>query len=85
LRLRPGRLKQFVDRAAWCGGHADHEHASDRVRTWSCSVSQATDLAVAQAVVDEREDLAGDRDGRFIFAAPFGDLAEVGGQFAAAW
>jgi hypothetical protein len=63
FRPRPDGLKQFVDRAAGCGGHADHEPASGRVRAWSCSVGQATDLAVAQAVVDEREDLAGDRNG----------------------
>jgi hypothetical protein len=30
LRPRPDGLKQFVDRAARCGTHADHERASGR-------------------------------------------------------
>src|ERR1700674_64881 len=52
----------------------------------SCSrrLGEATDLAVAQAVVDERKHFAGDGDGGFVFAAPLGDLAPVGCELAAA-
>ena len=54
---------------------------------WSCPSShaavglrEAADLAVAQAVVDEREDLAGDRDAGLVLAAPLGDALVVGGE-----
>jgi hypothetical protein len=81
FRPRPDGLKQLVDRVAGCGGHADNERASGRVR--ACSCGEATDFAVAQAVVDEGEDLAGDGDGGFVLAAPLSDLVIVGGEFAA--
>jgi hypothetical protein len=38
---------------------------------------EAADLAVAQAVADEREELAGDSDSGFVLAAPVGDAMEV--------
>jgi hypothetical protein len=85
LRPRPDGLKQLVDRAASCRGHADYEHASGRVRAVSRSVGQAADLAVAQAVVDEGQDFAGDGHGGFVLAAPLRDLAVVGGEFPAPW
>jgi hypothetical protein len=67
-------FKQFVDLAAGGGGHADHELASGRVRVSRCAgLGEAADLAVAQAVVDEREDLAGHRHPRLVGAAPLGD------------
>jgi hypothetical protein len=47
FRSRPDGLKQFVDLAAGCGGHADYERASGRVRAVSCRVGQAPDLSVA--------------------------------------
>ncbi len=77
-------LKQIVDLAVGCGGHADFERAGSRVRVGSRGLGQATDLAVAQAVVDEREDFASDRDGRLVLAASLGDRAEIGAEFAAA-
>src|SRR6516164_11184830 len=51
----------------------------------SCSrrLGEATDLTVAQAVIDERKDLAGDRDRRFVLPAPFGDAVPVGSEFPA--
>ena len=50
---------------------------------WSCPSltrrllgrREAADLAVAQAVVDEREDLAGERDACLVHAAPLRDVA----------
>jgi hypothetical protein len=83
LRPRPDGLKQFVDLVARCEGHADSERASGRVRACSRGLGQAADFAVAQAVVDEREDLASDRDGSFVLAAPLSDLVEVSREFAA--
>ena len=47
-------------------------------------VGQATDLAVAQAVVAEGEDLAGDGDSRDLAAAAFGDPFVLGAQRPAA-
>jgi hypothetical protein len=76
-------LKQIADLAVGCGGHADFERASSRVRVCSRGLGQATDLAIAQAVVDEREHFASDRDGRLVLAAPLGDPVEVSREFAA--
>src|SRR5436305_188404 len=42
----------------------------------SRGLGQATDLAVAQAVVDEREDFASDCDGGFVLAAPLRLVAQ---------
>lgn len=47
-------------------------------------VGQAADLAVAQAVVAEGEDLARDGDSRDLAAATFGDPFVVGAQGPAA-
>ena len=52
---------------------------------WSCPSShaasaalrEAADLAVAQAVVHEREKFAGDGDAGLVAAAPLGDALEV--------
>ena len=46
--------------------------------------ARATDLAVAQAVVDERENLARDRDACLVGTAPLGQLAIVGSENGAA-
>ena len=83
FRPRLFGLKQIVDLATSCGGHADFERAQSRVRGCSRCLGQATDLAVAQAVVDEREDFASDRDGGLVLAAALGDLVVVGREFAA--
>jgi hypothetical protein len=72
-------FKQFVDLAAGSGGHADHELASGRVRvSRRLGLGEAANLAVAQAVVDERENLAGHRYPGLVGAAPFGDAAKPG-------
>ena len=74
-------FKQFVDLAARCGGHADHELASGRVRvSRRLGLGEAADLAIAQAVVDEREDLAGHRHPRLVRAAPFGEAPKPRSQ-----
>ena len=83
FRPRLVGFKQLVDLAARCGGHADIERASSRVRA-SRGLGEATDLTVAQAVVDEREHFASDSDGGFVFPAPLGDLVPIGSQFSAA-
>jgi hypothetical protein len=84
FRPRLFGLKQIVDLATRSGGHADIERARSRVRVSSRGLGEATDLAVAQAVVDEGEHFASDRDGGFVLAAPLGDLVEVSGEFATA-
>lgn len=53
------------------------EHASGRCRaSRGLSISEAADLAVAQTVVDERENSAGDGHVGFGLAAPLGDRLE---------
>jgi hypothetical protein len=74
-------FKQFVDLAARSGGHADHKLASGRVRaSRRCGLDEAANLAVAQAVVDERENLAGHCYPGLVGAAPFGDAPKPGRQ-----
>src|SRR2546426_748629 len=47
-------------------------------------VGQATDLAVAQAVVDEREELAGHRGAGLVLAPALGNGVEVLAKFGGA-
>jgi hypothetical protein len=58
---------------------------SERSRGHGLVGAQTTDLAVAQAVVDQREQLAGDRDASLVGAAPLGDAMEIGLQLRAAF
>jgi hypothetical protein len=62
------------------GGQTQNDRAPGHVRTGSRrhlrpvrGWVQGTDVSVAQAVVDEGEQLAGHRDGGDVAAAPFGD------------
>jgi len=56
-----------------------------RVRVSRCGgLREASDLSVAQAVVDEREDLARSRDACLVGAATFGELVRVGSEVRAA-
>jgi hypothetical protein len=66
----------------WRGGSCADRRRSDRARLGpGC---QATDLSVAQAVVAEREDLAGDRDLGDLLAAALGNaLVAVAQRIAA--
>ena len=71
-------LNQLVDVAAGVGVMPIGELARGRVRASRCDGgAQAADLAVAQSVIDEREEFAGHRDAGFVLAAPFGDPVEV--------
>ena len=72
-----GGLNQFSDRTSvWWGSCRSSSSQPGRVRaSRRLGRREAADLAVAQAVVDEREDLARQRDACFVLAAPFGDLA----------
>jgi hypothetical protein len=85
LRPRPDGLQAVRRPRRRCGGHADHGLASGRVRvSRRLGLGEAADLAVAQAVVDEREDLAGHRHPRLVRAAPFGDTPKPRSQAGSA-
>ena len=49
-----------------------------------CGLREASDFSVAQAVVDEREGLACQRDACLVPAATFGEFVVVGGEVRAA-
>ena len=62
VRSRPDELKHLADHAAGAGGHADNElrlvvPPTSR-RVWG---GETADVAVAQPVVDEREEMSGRR------------------------
>ena len=52
--------------------------------SWSARLGQAADLAVAHALVDERQELAGGGHMGLGHAPPLGDPVEVGPQLGAA-
>jgi hypothetical protein len=82
VRPQPGGLNQARGRAASRGGDHDKWRARAGLRPFRVSprLGQATDLPVAQAVVDEGEKLAGRRHPADVRAASLADAAMVGGD-----
>ena len=78
------RRVQAVSRPRHEWGHAVRRTRVESCPSCSRGLGQTTDLAVAEAVIDERENFAGDRDGGFVFAAAFRDLSPIGGEFGSA-
>ena len=78
-------LNQFFDRNVVRGSCRSSSSQPGRVRvSRCCGLREASDLSVAQAVVDEREDLAGQRDACLVSAATLGELVIVDGEVRAA-
>jgi hypothetical protein len=82
-RSRTGSIKRATTPPG--GGHDTHEHAPRLrpSRSHRLPWCQAAHLAVTQAVVDQREQLAGGGDAADAGAAPAGDAVKVDGLLAA--
>ena len=83
---RAGSIKASAAPPA-VGSHTPGDHAPDRTEDHAAPVPssggsrlEGADVAVAQAVVDQGEQAAGDRDGGDVAAAAGGDLRRGAGQ-----
>src|SRR5262245_65749914 len=83
LRPQPVGVNQILDRACARGSHPTRPRGLAAPGWWSRGPGPATDVPVAQPVVDQREQLAAGGDLGDVRATPFADAGSGGADRAA--